>query len=175
MCKTGLRQITPEQEEAMAQWKEGDRQPAHMRSLQLFSRGCAYAHNETQSILYAASRGIARSVTFRPILHCTSSRYWPQAVWTGREFHSSKKFSGAFHQVSPGFIDVSRVFIGVSSLHQCQQSSLYASHHESLLLTAKKHLNLRDKLDKSNSSSLLEKIGVDQKDMKFKTDYIILR
>jgi len=88
---------------------------------------------------------------------------------------AAKRCAGAFHQVSPGFIDVSRVFIGVSALHQCQQSSLYASHHESLLLTAKKHLNLRDKLDKSSSSSLLEKIGVDQKDMKFKTDYIILR
>ena len=75
MYKTGLRRITPEQEEAMGQGKEGDRQPPHMRSLQLFSRGCAYAHNKTQSIFYAASRGIARSVRFRPILHCTSSRY----------------------------------------------------------------------------------------------------
>jgi len=69
MYKTGLRRITPEQEEAMGQGKEGDRQPPHMRSLQLFSRGCAYAHNKTQSIFYAASRGIARSVTFRPTVY----------------------------------------------------------------------------------------------------------
>ena len=52
--------------------------------------------------------------------------------------------------------------------HQCQQPSLYASRHESLLQTEKKHLNLRDTLDKSKDRSRSKTY------MKFETDFIIL-